>query len=65
VPGVKHAGAFFVIGAKSNLLAYRVYSAASDRSTGVIADQTITLEGTAWAGGIALHNAPGHFSDRV
>jgi hypothetical protein len=39
------AGAFFVTRAKSNLLAHRVYSAATDRSTGVIADQTIALDG--------------------
>ena len=31
--------------AKSNLNAHRVYSAATDRTTGVIADQTITLDG--------------------
>ena len=36
------AGAFFVTRAKSNLNAHRVYSAATDRMTGVIADQTIT-----------------------
>ena len=29
--------------AKSNLYAHRVYSAATDRTTGVIADQTIAL----------------------
>jgi DDE family transposase/uncharacterized protein DUF4372 len=39
------AGAFFVIRAKSNLSAHRVYSAATDRTTGVIADQTIALDG--------------------
>src|SRR5271165_1974947 len=39
------AGAFFVTRAKSNLLAHRVYSAPTDRSTGVIADQTIALDG--------------------
>jgi hypothetical protein len=38
-------GAFFVTRAKSNLNAHRVYSAATDRSTGVIADQTIALGG--------------------
>jgi len=37
------AGAFFVTRAKSNLNAHRVYSA--DRTTGVIADQTIALDG--------------------
>jgi transposase len=39
------AGAFFVTRAKSNLDAHRVYSAGTDRTTGVIADQTITLDG--------------------
>jgi len=39
------AGAFFVTRAKSNLNAHRVYSAATDRTTGVIADQTIALGG--------------------
>ena len=39
------AGAFFVTRAKSNLLAHRVYSAPTDRSTGVIADQTMALDG--------------------
>jgi hypothetical protein len=39
------AGAFFVTRAKSNLNAHRVYSAATDRTTGVIADQTIVLDG--------------------
>jgi hypothetical protein len=39
------AGAFFVTRAKSNQRAHRVYSAATDRSTGVIADQTIALDG--------------------
>jgi hypothetical protein len=39
------AGAFFVTRAKSNLNARRVYSAATDRTTGIIADQTIALNG--------------------
>jgi hypothetical protein len=39
------AGAFFVTRAKSNLNAHRVYSTATDRTTGVIADQTIALDG--------------------
>ena len=37
--------AFFVTRAKSNLDARRVYSAATDRATGIICDQTITLNG--------------------
>ena len=43
--GLHQAGAVFVIRAKSNLRAHRVYSAATDRTTGVIADQTIALDG--------------------
>ena len=39
------AGAFFVTRAKSNLDARRLYSAASDRAQGIIADQTIALNG--------------------
>jgi hypothetical protein len=39
------AGAFFVTRAKSNLNAHRVYSAATDRTAGVIADQTIARDG--------------------
>jgi hypothetical protein len=35
------AGAFFVTRAKSNMDAHRVYSAAADRTTGIICDQTI------------------------
>jgi len=38
-------GAFFVTRAKSNLDARRLYSAASDRAQGIIADQTIVLNG--------------------
>ena len=39
------AGAFFVTRAKSNLDAHRVYSAPTDRAVGIIADQTIALDG--------------------
>ena len=39
------AGAFFVTRAKSNMDAHRVYSAETDRPTGVICDQTIALDG--------------------
>ena len=42
---LQQAGAFFVTRAKSNLHAHRVYSAPTDRTTGVIADQTIALDG--------------------
>src|SRR5271169_3796269 len=39
------AGAFFVTRAKSNMDAHRVYSAPSDRTIGIICDQTIALNG--------------------
>lgn len=39
------AGSFFVIRAKSNLNARRIYSAPTDRSTGIFCDQTISLSG--------------------
>ena len=41
------AGAFFVTRAKSNLDAHRLYSAPTDRSDGIICDQTIALDGYA------------------
>jgi Transposase DDE domain len=39
------AGAFFVTRAKSNMDAHRLYSAPTDRTTGIICDQTIALDG--------------------
>ena len=39
------AGAFFVTRAKSNLDAHRIYSAEVDRTAGIIADQTVSLDG--------------------
>ena len=39
------AGSFFVTRAKSNLSAHRVYSATIDRTTGLVCDQTILLNG--------------------
>ncbi len=39
------AGAFFVTRTKINMRYYRVYSHTVDKTTGVIADQTITLDG--------------------
>jgi len=39
------AGAFFVTRTKSNMNAHRVYSAAKDRATGIICDQSIALDG--------------------
>ena len=44
--GLHQAGGFFVTRAKSNLTAHKVYSASTDRAGGVIADQTIALDGT-------------------
>ena len=43
--GLHRTGAFFVTCAKSNLNGHRVYSAETDRTGGVIADQTIALDG--------------------
>ncbi len=39
------AGAFFVTRAKSNLDAHRIYSTKTDRSQGLVCDQTIALDG--------------------
>ncbi len=39
------SGAFFVTRAKSNLDTHRQYSASTDRSTGILCDQTIALDG--------------------
>jgi len=39
------AGAFFVTRSKANLDARRIYSALTDRSTGIICDHTIALNG--------------------
>jgi hypothetical protein len=44
------AGAFFVTRAKSNLDARRLYSTPVDRSTGLVCDQTIALNGVYSAG---------------
>jgi hypothetical protein len=49
------AGAFFVIRAKSNLDAHRIYSAPTDRTAGVICDQTIALDGY-----LSRRDYPGH-----
>jgi transposase len=40
-----HVGAFFLTRAKSNMNARRVYSAKVDRSSGIICDQAIALNG--------------------
>ena len=42
---LQRAGAFFVTRSKTNLDARRIYSAPVDRSTGIICDQTIALNG--------------------
>jgi len=39
------AGSFFVTRAKSNMNAHRIYSSPTDRTAGVICDQTIALNG--------------------
>src|SRR5579871_313594 len=39
------AGSFFVTRAKSNMNAHRLYSAPTDRASGIICDQTIALNG--------------------
>ncbi len=49
------AGAFFVTRAKSNLDAHRLYSASTDRSSGVLCDQTIALDGF-----YSQHHYPNH-----
>jgi transposase len=57
------AGAFFVTRAKSNLDAHRVYSATSDRSAGIIADQTIALDGYATSKQYPVHLRRVRFKD--
>jgi hypothetical protein len=61
--GLHQAGAFFVTRAKSNLNAHRVYSAATDRTTGVIADQTIALDGHNTAKDYPIHLRRVRFRD--
>jgi hypothetical protein len=58
------AGAFFVTRAKSNLDAHRLYSAATDRTSGVIADQTITLDGYYTSRDYPVHLRRVRFRDR-
>ena len=57
------AGAFFVTRAKRNLNARRVYSATTDRTTGVICDQTIALNGFYVAKGYPDHLRRIRFND--
>jgi Domain of unknown function (DUF4372)/Transposase DDE domain len=57
------AGAFFVTRAKSNLNAHRVYSADTNRTTGVIADQTIALDGSRTSRDYPVHLRRVRFRD--
>jgi len=57
------AGAFFVTRAKSNLDAHRLYSAPTDRAAGIIADQTIALDGYATSKDYPLHLRRVRFKD--
>jgi Transposase DDE domain len=59
------AGAFFVTRAKSNLNAHRVYSATTDRSAGVIADQTVALDGRRTRQDYPVHLRRVRFRDRA
>src|SRR5438128_6543207 len=61
--GLHLAGAFFVTRAKSNLDAHRVYSAPTDRTTGIIADQTIALDGYATSKDYPVHLRRVRFKD--
>src|ERR1700750_3490330 len=56
-------GAFFVTRAKSNMSAHRLYSAPTDRSAGVIADQTIVLDGHDTRQDYPAHLRRGRFQD--
>src|SRR6476469_10446578 len=50
------SGAFFVTRAKSNLNFHRRYSAPTDRTSGIVCDQTIALDG---------HDARQHYPERL
>ena len=60
---LQQAGAFFVTRAKSNLDAHRVYSSATDRTTGVIADQIIALDGVRTSKDYPVHLRRVRFRD--
>jgi hypothetical protein len=60
---LQQAGAFFVTRAKSNLDAHRVYSSATDRTTGVIADQMIALDGVRTSKDYPVHLRRVRFRD--
>jgi len=57
------AGAFFVTRAKSNLDAHRIYSTPTDRATGIIADQIISLDGIATRKDYPVHLRRIRFKD--
>lgn len=59
------AGSFFVIRAKRNLNARRLYSAPVDRSSGLICDQTITLNNFYAAKGYPAHLRRVRYRDPV
>src|ERR1022692_2835130 len=61
--GLHQAGAFFVTRAKSNLNAHRVYSSPTDREAGIIADQTIALDGYATRKDYPVHLRRVRFKD--
>ena len=63
--GLHRAGAFFVTRAKTNLDAHRVYSASTDRDSGVIADQTIALDGVRTSKDYPVHLRRIRFKDAV
>jgi IS4 transposase len=60
---LEQAGAFFVTRAKSNPDAHRVYSSATDRTTGVIVDQTIALDGVRTSKDYPMHLRRVRFRD--
>jgi hypothetical protein len=59
------AGAFFVTRAKRGMNAHRVYSAKTDRTTGVICDQLIALDGFYVSKGYPEHLRRIRFKDPV
>ena len=61
--GLHRAGAFFVTRAKSNMDAHRVYSAPTDRASGIICDQTISLDGNSTSRNYCEHLRRIRFKD--
>ena len=61
--GLHQAGAFFVTRAKSNMDAHRVYSAPTDRASGIICDQTISLDGNSTSRNYCEHLRRIRFKD--